>query len=80
MITHEELLRCLEDDLGIDVSGVGTETPLFSSGLVDSFSLVSLIALIEQRCGFRLAPSDVNLDNLDSTGRIVAFVARATAG
>ena len=80
MISREELLLHLRDDLGIDVDGVEADTPLFSSGIVDSFSLVSLITLIESRCGVRLAPSDLTLENLDSIDRIVAFSTRAASG
>lgn len=49
-------------------------TPLFSSGMLDSFTMVDLIMFIERSAGVRLDPSDVTLDNLDTIERILAFV------
>jgi len=53
---------------------VADETPLFSSGMVDSFTFVSLIALIETRLKVRLDPGHITVENFDSIGRIVAFL------
>ena len=69
----------LEDDLGIDTSDVTDDTLLFSSGIVDSFALVTLMTFMETEGGFRISPADVNLDNMDSIGRILAFANRVTA-
>jgi acyl carrier protein len=68
----------LEEDLGVDTSGVDTETPLFSSQLIDSFALVTLMMFLEREAGIRIAPADVNLDNMDSVGRMLAYVARVS--
>src|SRR5690349_18517094 len=79
MISEAKLLEFLGDDLGIDTSDITPDAPLFSTGVVDSFALVSLMTYIEAQGGFRLSPVDVNLDNFDSIGRIVAFCGRMTA-
>jgi acyl carrier protein len=79
-LTKDHILSFLRDHLCLDVSGVSEETPLFSSGLIDSFSLVSLIVELEVVGKFRIAPFDVTLDNLDSIDRILRFAAsQATA-
>ena len=44
------------------------------AGLVDSFAMVDLVGFIETRCCAKMKPSDVNLDNLDSIGRILNYV------
>ena len=72
-LTKEQLLGALQNRLGLDVGSIDDETPLFSSGLIDSFSLVELIAFIETQAGFRIEPMDVSLENLDSVGRILRF-------
>lgn len=69
------LLEFLRSDLDLDADEpVDDETLLFSSGLLDSFSMVTLVGFVEKEAGIRLAPGDVHLNNLDSVGRILRFV------
>ena len=73
-LTRESLIDYLHTKQGIDPSQIESDdTELFSSGLLDSFSMVDLIMFIETEGGFKLNPTDVNLENLDSVGRILAF-------
>jgi len=74
----DALLKYLGDELDIDTSSLEADSPLFSSGVIDSFSLVNLLASIESRCGFRIPATDVTLDNFDTVGRISAYVSRMT--
>ena len=76
MLTREKLIEALENELGVDTSDVGDDTPLFSSGLVDSFSLVSLIVFIETAGRFTVEPAEVNLENFDTITRILSFARR----
>jgi acyl carrier protein len=75
----DALLGYLRDELDVDTAGMDTDSPLFSSGVIDSFSLVSLLAHIEEQHRFRIPATDVTLDNFDSIGRIAAYVLRMTA-
>ncbi|MHC4470134.1 MAG: acyl carrier protein [Planctomycetota bacterium] len=75
-LTADALLTYFRDKLRVDTSKIEPETILFSSGLVDSFSMVELIVFIEKSCQIKVKPAEVNLDNLDSIERILAFVAR----
>lgn len=79
MIDEHSLREILEDDLGCDLEGVGSDSLLFSTGLVDSFALVTLMTRLEQEAGIRIGPGDVTLENFDSIGRILAFLARSGA-
>lgn len=79
MITIERLQGFLEDDLGVETDDIAADTPLFSSGIVDSFALVSLMTFLEVEGGIRINPADVNLDNMDSIGRMLAYVERVRA-
>lgn len=76
MVNSGSLLAFLEDDLGVDIDGVEADTPLFSSQLVDSFALVTLMMFLEKQTGIRIAPTDVNLDNMDTIARMLAYVER----
>ncbi len=51
------------------------ETALFDAGILDSFALVELVALLEEHCGVRLADSDLRAANFTSLRRIEAFLA-----
>ncbi|MBG6211989.1 acyl carrier protein [Labrenzia sp. EL_126] len=79
MITEKQIYQFLEDDLGIEIEDITSETLLFSSGIIDSFALVTLMVLLETNGGFRINPADVNLDNMDSIARMIDFVERASA-
>ena len=76
-LSSETLLEFIEFDLGVDITRISASAPLFSSGLIDSFALVSLMTFIETEENMRISPSDVTLDNLDSIERIIRFAARS---
>ena len=79
-MTRDGLIHYLKTKMGLDTDGVDDTTPLFSSGLLDSFSMVDMILFIEQQSGVRMAPMDVTLDNLDSIQRILDFATAKAAG
>jgi len=77
-LSYADLSRFIEDELAVE-SELAEDTLLFSSGLIDSFSLVSLMSYIEDEAVVRIAPADVKLENFDSIGRILAYLNRAAA-
>jgi acyl carrier protein len=79
-LTRESVLDYLANALQVDTSALEDATPLFSSSLLDSFSMVDLVVFLEKEGGFRMRPAEVNLDNLDSVARILAFAARRAEG
>lgn len=70
----ESIRGYLVRDMGVDGASLADDTPLFSSGLLDSFAIVDLMTFVENETGIRFDPSDVSLDNLDSVAKIVAYV------
>jgi len=79
-LTCESLLEYFGSRLGVDTAGVDESTPLFSSNLLDSFSMVDLIMFIEKEGEITMDAWDVTLDNLDSIGRILQLVEMKKAG
>jgi acyl carrier protein len=73
-LTREGLLNYFETRMGVNSADIQDETPLFSSNILDSFSMVDLIMFIEQESGTRVEPWEVTLDNLDSMKQILGFV------
>jgi acyl carrier protein len=75
-LSKESLVKFLEDDLDLEMDGIEDDTPFISTSLIDSFSMIEMIGFIEKEAGIRIGATEVNLDNLDTIGRILAFVAK----
>ncbi|HWL59173.1 MAG TPA: phosphopantetheine-binding protein [Paracoccus sp. (in: a-proteobacteria)] len=73
-LTRDDLISYLREEQNIDEPIEGA-TELFSSGLLDSVSMVGLITFIEERTGSVISPSDVTLENFDTVDRILDHVA-----
>ncbi|MGN6366191.1 acyl carrier protein [Asticcacaulis taihuensis] len=76
-LTYENLRDFLVEELALDGEEITADTLLFSSGLVDSFALVTLMTYIENEGGVTIAPTDVKLENFDSISRILAYLGSA---
>ena len=55
------------------------DTPLISSGLIDSIGMIGLIAFIESRFGIEFHPREVEAEKLDTLTRIEALIERKLA-
>ena len=73
-LTKESLIEQLEVHARDDLGDIDENTELFSSGLIDSFAMVELLVFLERHTGTKLGPEDIDLDNLDTIGRILKFV------
>jgi acyl carrier protein len=71
-LTRDSLLNYLEQ-LGVEADSLTEDTHLFSDGVLDSFTMVDLIAFIEKEAEVKMKPGDVRLDNLDSVDRILSY-------
>ena len=79
-MTRDSLIDFMTDRMGLDPEGVEDDTPLFSSGLLDSFSMVDLIMHVEGHTGRRMSAGEVTLDNLDTVQSILGYVERGAKG
>jgi acyl carrier protein len=50
------------------------ETPLVSSGIIDSLRFAELLALVEKHYGVKIDANDVGIDNFDTAAQILAYV------
>jgi acyl carrier protein len=57
---------------------VTPETPLISSGLVDSFSMVSLKTFVEKKYGIKLPDEEATPEAFDTVNSIVELVRKHT--
>jgi len=56
--------------------GLGDDVSLVAGGLIDSTGMLEMIGFLEQRFGIAIGEDEVVPANLDSIGRIRAYVAR----
>ncbi|BCU77636.1 phosphopantetheine-binding protein [Luteolibacter sp. LG18] len=70
----ESIRDLIADKFDLPPAELGDDTAMFSSGLLDSFHLVELIAVLEKVSGRRIKPGDINLENLDTPQRIAGFL------
>lgn len=71
--TVSEILTYLKT---IGLNEVDPEQMLFESGLIDSFSMVELIAFLEKKFLVRFGPTDLTKENLDTVSLIAQLVIR----
>lgn len=76
---QKDLLDLLESECGLPAD-TSPDTPLFTSGLLDSVEIVRVLLLLEERFDLSIATLDVNLDNFDSMHQITEFVAARVDG
>ena len=74
MLTRERIVAFISETFDVDPAELEDESLLFTSGLLDSFSMIELVAFIEGEVGFKLGAADFALENLDSVGRILQFL------
>ena len=75
-LKRDSIATYIESTFGVDKAELGDDTPLFSSGLLDSFSVADLLMFLEDAGNFVVEPEEVVPENLDSIGKIVEFSAR----
>ncbi len=68
------MIKYLSSKTRADLSAVQDDTPLFSTGTIDSFTLVDFFEWLNRKAGARIEPSDVSIDNFDSIGRVLQLV------
>lgn len=57
-----------------DEVDLNEDTPLISSGYIDSFSMVSLLVFLERKFSIKIPPAKATPEAFDSVNKIVALV------
>lgn len=60
----------------IHIEAPSAETDLMESGLLDSLSLVEMMAGLEEEFGIKISFDEIELDNFRSVARIAEFVSQ----
>ncbi len=72
MDKSEAIKQFLVDSSGI--TDIGMETPLYSSGIIDSQSLLDLIVYLEEEFELKIKPIEISLDHFDSISKIINYL------
>ena len=70
LVAFIELIRT---ELGID-EALTPGTPLITSGLIDSFDVVSLIAIIESHYRVTVIPEELDTEIFDTPRQMLAYI------
>ena len=62
----EKIRGYLGDELGLDLREVSDSSPLFTSGLIDSFALIELLAFMESDMGAEIDIAELDVSQLDT--------------
>lgn len=73
-LTTPQLIEFLKDTLQVETD-IDAQSKLFSTGELDSMSMMQLIGFVETSAGITVRPEDVTLENFDSVEQILQFVA-----
>lgn len=74
----QALIQLIHQTLQIDLV-LADDTPLLSSGLVDSFGVVVLLGAIEEEYDVTVDESEVSVDTFDTPAQILEVIRMAAA-
>jgi acyl carrier protein len=75
-ISEQSILEFLNKEFDIDSKEIDGNTPLISSGIIDSLGVINFIEFISKSAGIQVDASEVRLNNLDTMNLVHDFVAR----
>lgn len=78
--TRERMRQFVIDNFYVaDPAELADDTSLIDSGLVDSTGMLEVIAFLESAFAIKIVDQEMTPANLETIGRIVAFVGRKKA-
>jgi acyl carrier protein len=57
-----------------DPASLTTETPLLTTGILDSIAALELVSFLEKSYAIKVKAHEVNIDNLNTINEIATFV------
>jgi 2-hydroxymuconate-semialdehyde hydrolase len=71
----EELIEYIKKEFVEDPDEeIDENTPLMSSGLIDSLSIVSLVAFIDKKYGVKIPDEKGTVDNFETVTKIIDII------
>ena len=78
---HDELRQFILTEFlaGESAANLHDDTPLRTSGVIDSMATLKLVSFVEQNYGIEVDAHEAGIDNFDCIRDIAAFVVRKQA-
>lgn len=73
-LVRDDLREWLEERAGLSLGELRDDAPLFSTGLLDSLTILDLCRYIETKSGLAMRWLDVGQANIDSVNAILDYV------
>jgi len=70
----EDIIAHIRQSAGALPVDFTAQSPVFSSGILDSFDLIDLLSLLERETGKKISAAEVSLENFDTPERITKFM------
>lgn len=74
----EDFLQRLTTTLQIE-EPLERDTPLISSGIIDSFDVVALLTMVENEYRVSINPDDIDVETFDTPAQMLEYIDRASA-
>ena len=72
----DDIRQFLSATFSLPATELKDDSPLFSSGRLDSFHLIEMLGGLESTYGVKVSPGEVSLENLDTPQRMAEFLLR----
>ena len=76
---QDQLVDLIAEESGLDAASLRASGGLMSTGILDSFALVTVITFVEEHVGSEVPPADLTFENFDTVQKICAYVERSVA-
>lgn len=73
---RSKIKNFLNESLEVDISSISDSEELFTSGLIDSFSLIELLEFLEQELNFTVDFAEIIVDDFDTIDALVKLVGK----
>ena len=78
-IDRDSLLALIAELAFVDQSEIQGDSPLFSSGLIDSVSLLEIVVYLEKTYSVKVHGGEISLENFNSLDSMVRFISNKCA-
>ena len=76
----ETIRNFIQSDIANDNESISYDTPLMSSGIIDSITALQLVSFLEDTFKIEFQPHEVDQENLETIDNIAKFVASKQSG
>ncbi|HRX28414.1 MAG TPA: acyl carrier protein [Saprospiraceae bacterium] len=76
----ETIRNFIQSDIANDNESISYDTPLMSSGIIDSITALQLVSFLEDTFKIEFQPHEVDQENLETIDTIAKFVASKQSG